>query len=516
MKVIKAEISGFGERVEALAYDFKQHLAKVVVETTCNDVVFRPKKQEEENITPSYWLSFIDRVNDNNDINRLVKSDVKFKSLYGRNFVGFDIYDGLLYFWFGEQDNLFNESVRINDNIIFAVKLERVYGRIENGQELLRNQVIYTKNEKTTLFNGGLAASLAEEGKFKNKIKKAFRKNVFPLGFSVLEIPRYIRSQVSSGVEKHNYGVVPVIEFLNREVMDIEDYEIYTDWYNAITDMFLINQTIKYVAWETELNHTRVIGMVSQSELQASAAGTETKYVNLLKESFNLKRYHKEGNNQKVVRNNEEKMINKKLVLKSVGENPVQVMTSDLDIQQKVNGLNSLISLAFAKCGYSMNIEGNEVYENVSQTLDKNKGVYETTKSKVALFEKQWKEILCRAAFVVFTKLDGIKTCIEDVRAEFDKYIDFKIVSNVLQEQNNDWRKIMELKQNSIISNKFAIKNIFPELSNEQVEKMLDEIDEGETNNFNNSQFENQDQFGSNDWDKDNNDLALKGQEKDE
>lgn len=491
--------------IKATKYDFIDHLARVVVNTTCSEVVFREKELENGEKVPFYWADFVEDIKEHNKLERLIKSDIKFKSIYGRNILGFDIFKGKPLFWFAEEGSEFNECMRINDQIPFAVKVQRSYANSKNEQVLLRNQIVYTENDTYTLYMGGLAAKLKE--KFKN---------TFPWANGAsLQIPEYIRQNVRNGKHTHNFGTIPAMEFLNRELIDnVNDYDTLSDWYPAKDTMLLIEKTIEHFAWETELNHTRVFGSVSQQEFQAIKSknnATSLAQQNMYSRGF-LNNYMEEAGS-------DQHIINKKLILKAFsGENPLSVMNSTLNINDLTSGLKALIALAFQKAGYSMNLEDNSVYENVSQTQDKNKGVYETTKEKIKLFTSNWKELFCKVAFVLFNKVYGISKTMRDIKKEFDLFVDFKIISNVLQEQNNDWRKIMELRQNKIVSNLFAIRKIFPELSETEAIKMNNELEESESlemNNINNSPFENQDQFGS-DNDKDNTDTALKGKEENE
>ncbi|MGL4252187.1 MAG: hypothetical protein ACRCRQ_01360, partial [Metamycoplasmataceae bacterium] len=138
-----------------------------------------------------------------------------------------------------------------------------------------------------------------------------------------------------------------------------------------------------------------------------------------------------------------------------------------------------------------------------------NKRVYETTKEKIELFTRQWTELFCNIAFKIFKDMK-IETTMSSIKKEFDKYVNFKIVSNVLQEQNNDWKKTMEVFKGGIISKETALKLIYPDMNTEEIDSEKEKIEESDEQKKQiNEQFPNENPFGSEN-DKNNNDLSEK------
>ena len=55
---------------------------------------------------------------------------------------------------------------------------------------------------------------------------------------------------------------------LNKDILDYGNDNYLSDWYPAEDYIPLVAQYIKYIAWELNLDHTRVIGMFSQQDIQ--------------------------------------------------------------------------------------------------------------------------------------------------------------------------------------------------------------------------------------------------------
>lgn len=135
----------------------------------------------------------------------------------------------------------------------FAVRVRRDYAAINGGQSILINEVVYTKNDATYLFIGGFGtgpvqhinnASAQISQKKYNQINSA----VFPFDWVSLKTPDYIIQQNKQGTHKHNYGVIPVQEFLNKDVADYTTDSYLSDWYPAADYIPLVAKYLKYIA----------------------------------------------------------------------------------------------------------------------------------------------------------------------------------------------------------------------------------------------------------------------------
>ena len=147
-----------GKDIEQIQIDFKEQLVRSVIDTTISKVIFQPKKQE----IPWEWKEAIELITKNNNLERLLKFDVRQKSLHGKSYVGFDVFDNEPIIWVCEY-NARNQALRLNGQKQFAVRVVREYASIANATPILRNEVTYTINDKTYLFLGGFGINVSNQ-----------------------------------------------------------------------------------------------------------------------------------------------------------------------------------------------------------------------------------------------------------------------------------------------------------------------------------------------------------------
>lgn len=481
----KAEIGvDFEDKAPSLSMSLQELLSRKVVDTTINKIIFRPKKNCGER-----WTSFIKNIIDNNDLERLHKTDTKMKSMYGKTYIGFDIWNGNIHIWIA--DNVANnQALRLNGLDQYAVMVQRTYSTINGGQPILRNQLVITQKNIGYLFLGGfgLNNNKIEIDKVNNNEleKEKVLKSWIPLSWAQIMTPAYIIDNFKVGVHDHDYGVLPCVEMLNKDYVDNDSGGVeisnpgsdnfFSDWFVA-KDLFdLYNGFLRYFGGELCLDHTRIIGTFSQQDMNELSNDQRKRgpIRSLVDYLANKDENSKTAN-----------WLKKKLILSSRGGEGSQLekMQSTLRGIEHVQTLEDLTSYAFKVCGYSWEGQTGQVYENVSQTMNSSKGVYETTKEKITLFERQWIDFYSRCAFAFFKRAGVPFANLNECKEDFVKHVDFQIVSNVLQQENNDWRKVIELKQNDLISTEKAIRDINPELTQEEVQHELELIEESKEDN---------------------------------
>lgn len=469
----------------ARTVDIREVLSRKVVDTTVNKIIFRVK--EIKGKKSDIWCDFVDNINQNNMLERIIRSDIKMKSKFGRTYVGFDIWRDKLKIWIA--DNSFNnQSLRINGLEQYAVVVDRTYATYNGGAPILKNQLVLTQKNISYLFIGGLGITnnetigkLQDKGTFKENKENAIA-NWIPVNWAQVKIPQYIVDNFKIGTHNHNYGVLPCVEMLNKELIDTDAEGIEPNWENKASDVFfsdwypaeglinIYNDFVRFFYEELELDHTRVIGMFSNQDMNAFQKIKNG--VNSIFERLKLEKLENENDGERNI-------LKKKLILKSIGsENNVKVMQTNFRGIEHVQTLENLTTYIFKICGYSWDEQNGSVYENVSQTMNSSKGIYETTKSKISLFERQWGEFFARIAYAYFKNKSSKFNSVSEAYEDFKKNVEFKIISNVLQQENNDWKKIMELKQSDLISTRKAIKDINPELTDDELENEIIEIKE--------------------------------------
>lgn len=494
-----------GAEIESINIDFLEQLSRSVSDTTVSKVVLKPKSEE----IPNYWLDFLNDINENNSLERLVKTDVRYKSMYGKSYVGFDMYlENEKYWpilWIAENDAR-NTCLRFNGMKPFSVRVKRTYANVAMGSPILTNEVVYTKNDANYLFLGGFGLGNISLGSSslinQERAQELFDKSqtaAIPFDWVMLKTPDYILQNHKMGRHEHNYGVIPVQEFLNKDVADYTTDDYLSDWYPAREYIPLIDAYLKYIAWEMNLDHTRIMGLFSSQDM-SKMNQTATRIASDPRNFSRNLRTLLERDVMDVLfqqNNGTDALINQKLIVKAPGGqgSVLDKMNSTFDGEKHVNGLQKLISLIYKICGYSWAVEDStSTYENVEQTQQTLRSVFETTKEKVNLFNRQWKGLLADMAYAYFrvNKINMLSN--KEVREEFEKYIEFLIVSNIIVNETSDWRRTMELHNNKLISTKKAIETINPEWSKAEIEKEIERIkqntqQQGFFNDFN--AFEN-------------------------
>lgn len=489
----------FSDKIPYLGVDLKELLSRKVVDTTINEVVFKLKNENS-----TLWKQFIEELKEYNDLEKIHKTDTKYKSKYGKSIVGFDIWDKHPIIWFA--DNVAgNDAIRINGQKQWAIICTRTYASIR-GTPILKNKLVITSKNTNYLFLSGFGVGI----KNKDTVRKinngelstqTVKEGWIPIEWCALKIPNYIQEQFRVGAFDHNYGVLPAMEMLNKDFVDsdigsflsldgspIRD-EYFSDWWVANDIYEYFNGFLQFIASEMVYDQTRIIGTFSQQDINNLMGIDKQKQVNIGEVISNLQ-------SRLQVENKETNLVMKKLILKSLGGEGSQLekMQTTYKALEFTETLDKIISLFFKMSGYSWDGDSAKVYENVSQTLNASKGVYESTKEKIVLFERQWKEFYSKVAYAWFKQQGQPFNSVDEARQEFENNIDFQIVSNVLQQENNDYQKVVELKQNNLISTFKAIRDLNPEMTNQEIDEEISRLDEEKQkqdldNNFNNMDF---------------------------
>ncbi len=501
----KTQSVKFEAVADYLEVDLPELLARKVVDTTINEVILRVNEDNSKDKNANVlWSQFVKELREYNDIEKIHKTDTKYKSQYGKSIVGFDMYQKHPIIWFADGGT--GESLRINGQKQYMVNCTRTYSTLQNGIPILKNELVITDKNTAYLFKGGFGVSIKNQNKIneinKNEeLAKSIKEGWVPFKWCNIRIPQYIQEQFRIGTFNHDYGVLPAMEMLNKDFVDsdsgvyIQKGEVvdivFADWFPARDIIVLFNGFLQFFAGEMCLDHTRVIGMFSQQDINALTGNNK-----------NNKQTPEQILKQAISRiqpelSPEQELVMKKLILRSVGGEGTKVekMQTTLRALEFTQTLDQLIVLFFKMSGYSWDTDAGKVYENVSQTMNSSKGVYESTKEKIVLFERQWKEFYSKIAFVWFKQQGKPFTNLDEARQEFEKNIEFRIVSNVLQQENNDYQKVVELSQSNLISKYKAIKDLNPDMSNEEIQEEIDRIEEeSEKDSWDN--FDNRDYLG--------------------
>ena len=494
----------FEDQAETLSIDLPELLSRKVVDTTINEIVFMTKKETDKE--KSYlWERFIEELKEYNDLEKIHKTDTKYKSKYGKSIVGFDLWDGHPILWIA--DNVAsNDALRINGMKQWAIVCNRTYSTMNGGTPLLKNQLVITSKDISYLFLAGFGVSpknVKDVNNGKTSTKEVLEGWV-PLKWCNVKLPNYIVDNFKVGTHPHNYGVLPAVEMLNKDFIDSDAYNwdinysscgndvVYSDWWPAIDIIALLDGFLQFFGIEMVLDHTRLIGTFSTNDINKFIKGNNDDKKDITRKIDDA------VSRLKGMDETEKSAIRQRLILRSLGGEGAQLdkMQTTLRSLEFTQTLDQLITLAFKISGYSWDSDSAKVYENVSQTMNSSRGVYESTKEKIVLFERQWKDFYSRVAFAWFKYMDKPFYSLNECKLEFEKYVDFRIVSNVLQQENNDYQKVVELKMNNLISTSKAIKDLNPSMTEEEIKEELLAIEQENNKNNHFDNFNNQDFLG--------------------
>lgn len=433
--------------------DIKEAIARTAQEATANDFYFELKQENKE------WEEFIDNIKQNNELLKLIKSDVRLKSLYGKNYLAFEFYDNKILIFNADIDNTRNKTIRINQQ-------KEVVGSIYRKVAVLNDMEYLSIIERHT------------EHTIKREYPTSVGVNQFLLDEYMLNSPKYFKDLYTEKTKEHNYGVLCIKEMLNRSLIDFESQtnDKLTDWYSARDLIKEFNELMEFSRKERNLNHTRIVGSIIDTQRQQ--------------------------NNSKNIFAFNEDIINSDLILSTLGaeKNSFEIMQSTYDMQQHIQAANELLDLIFKLSGYVWNQGDKTNYQNTETSSNLNRATFETTKMKVELYTNDWIEFLKRIAIAYFKvrkygdrRLSSIEQAEHNkkISFEFDNLINFKIISNLIKDYNDNTQRVIELYGSDLMPLEVAINKLYTEYTAEeqteiiaklesQKQMITEEFDEGE------------------------------------
>lgn len=432
--------------------DIKEMIARTAQESTVNDVILKTK----DNV-PLEWVEFIENINENNEILKLIKGDCRIKSLYGINYVGFEIYNNDILIFNADINNAMNKSIRINQQQEYSSTIYRKIALMKDSEYLSLKELHTPYEIKRLIYNST---------------------GVYKIIFNEFEVstPMYFKDIFKNKNVTHNYGVLCTKEFLNRSFIDFENKinEKLPDWY-PVND--LINDTnalLNFIKKERELNKTRIVGsIINHNDAQTYR-------------------------NQWI---DEIQYMSSDLILNTntPDKNAFEIMQSTFNESIHLQAITEKLNLIFKGCGYVWNMGDSLSYQNSETATNLNKATFETTKMKVELYTNDWIDFFKNIAIAWFkTKRYGNKrlSSIEQkqinklIRQEFDKYVEFKIISNLIKDYNDNMEKVISLYGANLMPLNLAVQKLYPELTPTEQDELVKELEHKQK--LENGEFENE------------------------
>lgn len=436
--------------------DFSEVLARMVQDTLWNGMHFGAKKD-----APQEWKEFAQNITDNNPYLFLkMKGMEKFLSKTGTGYAIFELWNGKILIDIALPSER-NQYTRISQGIGFNAIVERDYLNTKNTPPF-RVVESYTTSDVDRLV-------LTVPG-----VKQ------IPIDIFLVNLPPYIQEKYKIGVQRHDYGVLPVKEFLNKNIVDFDFNEInLSDTAPVYSFIPKINEFLfEFVCDEWKLDTTKLIGELSWQDQVVNkthkpSAAQITKLMNT--GGIYDEPWYKLGTGNL----SSTEYIRQKLIVNTQGSNnKIEKMQTTYDGVRHMEALRSMIQLAFQMSGYDFDkADGSQSYANTASVLNVNKNVYQTTRMKKTQREEDWKEFFERMSVVYFNKVKG-KT-IEEARIEAKniyKWIDFEISSNLLNDYMKNDERIIALRTNRLMTLHYAIESLYPNKTEEEINLMVEEL----------------------------------------
>lgn len=436
---------------------------KLILAYKAMNALFTNLKLETKDNAPQHWQDFIDAINKGEpDLLRKLKSAEKIASMYGCYYAQFELWRDEIKINFAIPNSLRNNYLRLAQGDAFNAVVEMLWYKAKGSK-------LVTIESYTDYDVNRVVMQTGTTGLINNDI-------------FCIKAPDYILAHNKTGLYTHDYGVLPVYQFLNKDDLDYAEGEfMLSDWYPARDMLQQLNDFwFKYVADEMQLDTTRIIGEVSYQELlghQNEAEELELFVKN--KNAYMDSDYYK----SKTGSYSAEEKLMKKLIIRTPGDtNRVEKMQSTFNGDGHITTFQKVLSNAFELCGYSWK-SGDEAgsYENTAAVLRVNKTDYDTTKMKKILREKNWYDFLGRIATAYFKKVKGIS--LEQAQKEvkdIKKYILFEIISGMLSDYLNGDERVINLYQAGLMSKDRAVQATNPDLTEEQLKQEIGKLNEKE------------------------------------
>lgn len=293
--------------------------------------------------------------------------------------------------------------------------------------------------------------------------------NVIQMDIWLIKAPEWVRKFSQYYTEKHNYGVMSALEIFNKDIIDRgADSEKRLIEDNAVSYLKnFINNTLTFYKKELIKNSTRFVGnFKSSSDAYGETEATNAYLGNKMSGSA-MSQYLASNDPTK-----RKSILEDDYILVTRGaEATVDKMQSTLDGESIARAINQLIEFYMNGCGWDWEVQsqsGQSQYTSSSEISSQNKRSQETVKAKVIIREKQYTDFLNNAIDAWFQQPGKHK--------EFTDEWEFKILSNIITQENSNPEVLAIMLENGLISKEEAIRRANKYMSEAKLKQMIETI----------------------------------------
>lgn len=295
-----------------------------------------------------------------------------------------------------------------------------------------------------------------------------------PIDIFLMKTPKFLKLFQQSGIRNHNYGVLSVKEILNKSIVDFNgDQDAFlVDDYPVSHLRNMINGMLVFYKKEQVKNSTKWVGKFGSYQDMFKPQSPEAKVLNLINGQHNKDILKQLANRQSY----EKTILEDDYILPTTGSQmQVDKIQSTFDGEQISRAITSLLEIYFNGAGMDFSMQsmsGASQYTNNAGIQTQNRRTTETIKECIVLREKQYGDCLKDLIDAWFGKVGKHK--------EFDGQWQFKILSNIVNEEQYSTEKIVLMQENGLISKKVAIQKANKDMSKWELDKMISDIEKEE------------------------------------
>ncbi|MGL4616934.1 MAG: hypothetical protein ACRCUM_01730 [Mycoplasmoidaceae bacterium] len=401
-----------------------------------------------------------DNIKKNNNLKKFLKGMERYLSKDGKAFFVWDIFE--------EGEYGYNER---------TVKLMMAVPNNPKNQTLRafqQKEYAGTCLLQTTTTRNGLR-QLVYQCRTPNETQNlpwdtAVPQNGLPLDNFMISTPAFLNPYMVKHTRVHNYGHPSLREIYNKNAIDFNDQNDYLQP-DAYPVMYLRETINSYLVWikeEQKKNGTKWVGTFE--------SGAEMWQRNHGEASFNYN-----GVNSQLAQSIYEEQNKKRSILEdsyvmmlATGglHSNVDKIQSTFDMEKNTRGLGSLLEIFFNGAGFDWSIQslsGSSQYASTTEIQSDNRRTCETIKEAILLRQEQHTEIFNNIIDAWFGKIDAYK--------EFEGQWDYKIISNIVNEEAYSIEKLSLMLENGLISKKLAIQKANKDLTPSQLKELMEDIE---------------------------------------
>lgn len=299
-----------------------------------------------------------------------------------------------------------------------------------------------------------------------------------PIDIFFFKTPKFLNywNNCIKAPRKHNYGVLSIKEMLNINIIDFgkRSESALCDDYPVQHLREMINGMLVFYKKEMNKNQTKWVGEFAsyQDFYKESPKGAQALYAmnkmgqGVINKSL-AQRYLDMVDDSKQPTILEDDYI---LNLRNANSK-IDKMQSTFDGEAIARALTSLLEIYFNGAGYDYSVQslsGQKQYTSTSEIQTQNRRTTESIKMTIVLRQNQYKEIIENIIDAWFGEVG--------YHEKFENEWEFKVISNIVNEEAYSVDKIVVMKDNGLISNDLAIEKANKDLSEGDITKLKEEI----------------------------------------